>query len=101
MAEQKVLTLEAIAKKLCKEYNNNNLIIKSDVVPAYKRLASGMIRFMVGYHMAVLLCMLGLSILVKLQRHARSSPLIKEKIQIKLAFLSTLNTLWTFNSRRL
>ena len=42
MAEQKVLTLEAIAKKLCKEYNNNNLIIKSDVVPAYKRLASGM-----------------------------------------------------------
>lgn len=31
-----------LAKKLNKEYNNDNLIIKSDVVPAYRRLASGM-----------------------------------------------------------
>ena len=41
-AEVKQLTMDSIAKKLCKEYNNNSLIIKSDVVPAYKRLASGM-----------------------------------------------------------
>lgn len=31
-----------LARKLNKEYSNDNLIIKSNVVPAYKRLASGM-----------------------------------------------------------
>ena len=35
-------SLASIAKKLNKEYNNNNLIIKSNVVPAYKRMALGM-----------------------------------------------------------
>ena len=34
--------LSDLAKKLSKEYNNDNLIIKANVVPAYKRLASGM-----------------------------------------------------------
>ena len=34
--------LSDLAKKLNKEYNNDNLIIKANVVPAYKRLASGM-----------------------------------------------------------
>lgn len=42
MAEVKKLSLAAIAKKLNKEYNNDNLIIKSNVVPAYRRLPSGM-----------------------------------------------------------
>ena len=41
--EKKVLSLSDIAKKLNKEYNNNNLIIKSNIVPSYKRLASGMV----------------------------------------------------------
>ena len=40
MAEIK--SLASIAKKLNKEYNNNNLIIKSNIVPAYKRMALGM-----------------------------------------------------------
>lgn len=31
-----------IAKKLNREYDNNNLIIKSDIVPSYNRLATGM-----------------------------------------------------------
>lgn len=42
MAEAKILSMAEFAKKLNKEYNNNNLLIKSDVVPAYKRLTSGM-----------------------------------------------------------
>ena len=41
--EKKVLSLSDIVKKLNKEYNNNNLIIKSNIVPSYKRLASGMV----------------------------------------------------------
>ena len=40
--EKKTLNLSDIAKKLNREYNNNNLIIKSNIVPSYKRLASGM-----------------------------------------------------------
>lgn len=40
--EKKSFTMADFAKKLNKEYNNNNLIIKSDVVPVYKRLSSGM-----------------------------------------------------------
>ena len=40
--EKKVLNLSDIAKKLNREYNNNNLIIKSNIVPSYKRLASGL-----------------------------------------------------------
>lgn len=40
--EKKSLNLADIAKKLNKEYNNNNLIIKSDIVPNYKRLSSGL-----------------------------------------------------------
>ena len=31
-----------IAKKLNREYDNHNLIIKSDIVPSYNRLATGM-----------------------------------------------------------
>ena len=31
-----------IVKKLNKEYSNNNLIIKSDVVPSYNRLSTGL-----------------------------------------------------------
>ena len=34
-----------IAKKLNKEYSNNNLIIKADVVPHYTRLSSGLMGF--------------------------------------------------------
>ena len=41
-AEKKAFTMADFAKKFNKEYNNNNLIIKSDVVPVYKRLSSGM-----------------------------------------------------------
>lgn len=40
--EEEVKGLASIAKKLNKEYSNNNLVIKSNIVPAYKRLASGM-----------------------------------------------------------
>lgn len=40
--ETKKLSVADLAKKMCKEYSNNNLIIKSDVVPAYKRLSSGL-----------------------------------------------------------
>ena len=40
--ETKKLSVADLARKMCKEYSNNNLIIKSDVVPAYKRLSSGM-----------------------------------------------------------
>ena len=40
--EAKSFTMADFAKKLNREYNNNNLIIKSDVVPEYKRLSSGM-----------------------------------------------------------
>ena len=40
--EAKSFTMSDFAKKLNKEYNNNNLIIKSDVVPVYERLSSGM-----------------------------------------------------------
>jgi recombination protein RecA len=39
--EKKSFTMADFAKKLNKEYNNNNLVIKSDVVPSYKRLTSG------------------------------------------------------------
>lgn len=39
---EKKFTMADFAKKLNKEYNNNNLIIKSDVVPVYERLTSGM-----------------------------------------------------------
>jgi recombination protein RecA len=39
---EKKLTLADLAKKFNKEYSNENLIIKSDIVPVYKRLASGM-----------------------------------------------------------
>lgn len=42
MAEAKILSMSDFARKINKEYSNNNLMIKSDVVPAYKRLASGM-----------------------------------------------------------
>ena len=38
--EAKSFTMADFAKKLNREYNNNNLIIKSDVVPVYKRLSS-------------------------------------------------------------
>jgi recombination protein RecA len=40
--EKKSFTMADFAKKINKEYNNNNLVIKSDVVPVYKRLSSGM-----------------------------------------------------------
>ena len=40
--ETKRLSVADLAKKICKEYSNNNLIIKSDVVPSYKRLSSGL-----------------------------------------------------------
>lgn len=40
--EAKSFTMADFAKKLNREYNNNNLIIKSDVVPEYRRLSSGM-----------------------------------------------------------
>ena len=40
--ETKSFTMADFAKKLNREYNNNNLVIKSDVVPVYKRLSSGM-----------------------------------------------------------
>ena len=40
--EKKAFTMADFAKKFNKEYNNNNLVIKSDVVPVYKRLSSGM-----------------------------------------------------------
>ena len=40
--ETKKLSVADLAKKICKEYSNNNLIIKSDVVPSYKRLSSGL-----------------------------------------------------------
>ena len=36
------MDVAAIAKKLNKEYDNNNLFIKSNVVPSYKRLSTGM-----------------------------------------------------------
>ena len=39
--EKKSFTMADFAKKLNKEYSNNNLVIKSDVVPVYKRLTSG------------------------------------------------------------
>lgn len=42
IALEKKFTMADFAKKLNKEYNNNNLIIKSDVVPVYERLTSGM-----------------------------------------------------------
>lgn len=42
MAEVKSQSIAEIAKQLNKEYENNNLIIRSDIIPAYKRLASGM-----------------------------------------------------------
>ena len=38
---EKKFTMADFAKKINKEYNNNNLVIKSDVVPSYKRLTSG------------------------------------------------------------
>lgn len=34
-------TFAEIAKKINKEYGNNNIIRKSDIIPAYRRLASG------------------------------------------------------------
>ena len=40
--EKKSFTMADFAKKLNKEYSNNNLIIKSNVVPVYQRLSSGM-----------------------------------------------------------
>ena len=39
---EKKLTMADFAKRFNKEYNNNNLVIRSDVVPVYKRLSSGM-----------------------------------------------------------
>ena len=39
---EKKFTMADFAKKINREYNNNNLVIKSDVVPVYKRLSSGM-----------------------------------------------------------
>ena len=39
---EKKFTMADFARKMNKEYNNNNLVIKSDVVPVYKRLSSGM-----------------------------------------------------------
>ena len=41
--EAKSFTMADFAKKLNKEYANDNLIIKSNVVPVYQRLSSGMI----------------------------------------------------------
>ena len=38
---EKKFTMADFAKKINKEYNNNNLVIKSDVVPSYRRLTSG------------------------------------------------------------
>lgn len=38
-------SIAELAKKLNKEYSNNNLIIKADVVPHYTRLASGLMGF--------------------------------------------------------
>lgn len=40
--EAKSFTMADFAKKLNKEYANDNLIIKSNVVPVYQRLSSGM-----------------------------------------------------------
>lgn len=40
--EKKSFSLTDFAKKLNKEYNNENLLIKSDIVPSYKRLSSGL-----------------------------------------------------------
>ena len=40
--EAKGFTMADFAKKLNKEYANDNLIIKSNVVPVYQRLSSGM-----------------------------------------------------------
>ena len=34
-------TFAEVAKKINKEYGNNNIIRKSDIIPAYRRLASG------------------------------------------------------------
>ena len=39
---EKKLTMADFAKKLNKEYSNNNLVIKSDIVPVYQRLSSGL-----------------------------------------------------------
>ena len=39
--EKKVFTMADFARKINKEYSNDNLVIKSDVVPIYKRLTSG------------------------------------------------------------
>lgn len=39
--EKKSFTMADFAKKINKEYSNNNLVIKSDVVPSYRRLTSG------------------------------------------------------------
>ena len=39
---EKKLTMADFAKKLNREYSNNNLVIKSDVVPVYQRLSSGL-----------------------------------------------------------
>lgn len=40
--DTKSFSVADFAKKLNKEYSNGNLIIKADVVPAYKRLQSGL-----------------------------------------------------------
>lgn len=40
--EKKSFTMADFAKKLNKEYSNDALIIKSNIVPVYKRLSSGM-----------------------------------------------------------
>ena len=40
--EKKSFTMADFAKKLNREYGNNNLVIKSDIVPVYQRLSSGM-----------------------------------------------------------
>lgn len=42
VTEAKSFTMTDFAKKLNKEYANDNLIIKSNVVPVYNRLSSGM-----------------------------------------------------------
>ena len=36
------LSMADFAKKLNREYDNNNLLITSNIIPAYKRLDSGL-----------------------------------------------------------
>lgn len=45
MAKDTTYSIQDIAKRLNKEYSNNNLITKANVVPYYTRLASGLMGF--------------------------------------------------------